>query len=481
MVRHSMKTNTSKGIVSRRDFFKWVSASALTLMVRGLQADDGVKTTERLNVVVLVADDQGWPEPGCYGGGRAWPTPNIDRLAASGVRFTQAYAAAPVCSPTRASIMTGKAPARIGLTDWLPGFKADKTPGRTMDSPPNWVKALPAEEITLAEALREAGYATAMVGKWHLGGNPGAHGFDKVLLPNHNDSPRWFDHDSAEPKPLGGWKSDALFMDDVKTQLAVRWLEEQKAKPFFLYVGYNSVHEPIDAEPDLKKRFAKEPAPAYAGMQLHLDRSVGILLDALERLRLTRNTAVFYLSDNGATAKGGKGVDNKPLRGVKATTYEGGIRVPFIARVPGHTSPGKVSDTMITTCDIYPTVLELAGLSPRPRQHCDGVSFAGCLDGRPAHLYDSFCWHYPHPVPYPFEGMNRGLMGAIRVGDLKMVENYESGKQELFDLSSDVGERNDLAASRPEDLKRLSKAFHDWLIEVKARMPVRRTPQGASQ
>lgn len=336
-------------------------------------------SAERTNIVVLIADDQGWAEPGCYGGGRIWSTPAIDRLAAGGLRWTNAYAAGPVCSPTRASLLTGKHPARLHLTNWIPGR------GMVANRPlqePDWTRELPTSEVTVAQALREAGYVTAMVGKWHVSSaTPTAFGFDQAILPNENGSPRWFSLDIEGPQPCQREAKDALFMDDVKVRMGLRWIAENQQRPFFLYVGFNAVHQPIDASPAMTQRYAGHPAPLYAGMQSHLDEAVGAMLDGLEKLGLEGNTAVIYLSDNGAVSKNATGIENRPLRGCKSTTYEGGIRVPWIMRIPGRTQPGSVSDALVTTCDLYPTLLELAGAPLRSQQHLDGVSLVPILAG----------------------------------------------------------------------------------------------------
>jgi len=420
----------------------------------------------KLNIVVLLADDQGWSEPGCYGGGRGWSTPAIDGLAASGLRFTSAYSAGPVCSPTRASLMTGKQPARLHLTT-VPSGKG-KGDSEHMNEPKDWISELPSGAITVAQSLREAGYVTAQVGKWHLGASPVKFGFDVSLA---GSGSRWATmSDKKKWVPQEEYTPGAVFFDEVKAREALHWVEVNRHKPFFLYVGFSSVHGPHDCTPDLIKRFASEPSPQYAGMQVQLDSAVATILNGLTRLGLDERTAVIYLSDNGAQKWPDLGLDNKPLRGGKGTTYEGGVRVPWIMRVPGHTRPGTTSDALISTCDLFPTVLELAGLPLQPEQHRDGISLVPCLGDPARAVHQTLAWHYPHHLALartdPF-----GMMGSYRDGPLKLVINYDTGKQELFDIVKDIGETHDLSGELPNEAARLSAAFKSWKREVGAQEP----------
>jgi arylsulfatase A-like enzyme len=435
---------------------------------------------ESPHIVVLVADDQGWAEPGCYGGGRPWATPAIDALAASGLRCTQAYAAGPVCSPTRASLLTGRHPARLHLTNWIPG--QGNSQARRLHEPADWTTQLPATTTTVAGALRDVGYATCMVGKWHVGeASPTGFGFDQVLALNQNGAPRWWRWDGPEPISLAAHAPGAVWMDEVKVRLALRWLGQQRGsgKPCFVYIGCNSIHGPIDAAPALRERYAATSSPAYAGMQTHLDAAVGTMLDGLRDLGLEANTAVIYLSDNGVSPLAGPGNDSRPLRGIKAQTYEGGIRIPWIMRVPGRTRPGTTSAALISTCDLFPTLLDLAGRPLQPHDHCDGISLAPFLDGRDTPTQRALGWHYPHITATGPAW--RGMMGAWRAGDLKLVADYESGSDALYDIAADPGETQDLAAARPDDLARLRADFLAWKRAIGAQEPLPQARPGTGQ
>ena len=439
------------------------------------------------NFVFILADDLGGRDLGCYGS-TFYETPNLDRLAASGMRFTQAYAACSVCSPTRASILTGKYPARLGLTDWLPG-RADR-PDQKLKRP-EILRHLPLEEVTVAEALKEAGYRTGFIGKWHLGGKgffPEQQGFDlNIGGCQLGHPPSYFSPYSIPTLPNG---PVGEYLTDRLTDEALKFIESTRDKPFLLYLAHYAVHNPQQAKPQLIEKFTKKlvkPAPAtspewapegntrsrqiqnqpvYAAMVQSLDESVGRILAKIDQLGLASNTVIIFTSDNGglSTAEGSP-TSNAPLRAGKGWPYEGGVREPLLIRWPGVTSTNSHCDTPTMSTDFYPTLLEIAGLPQRPSQHLDGRSLVPLLKGQTLGERPLF-WHYPH-----YSNQGGGPCGAIRVGDLKLIEWYEDMRVELFNLKTDLEEKTDLSKAEPEQCRTLQKQLRDWRASVKAAMP----------
>jgi arylsulfatase A-like enzyme len=442
--------------------------------------------------VFILADDLGWTDLGSFGT-RFYETPNLDRLAARGTRFTNAYAACPVCSPTRASIMAGKYPARMDTTEWFGGRRAGKM------LPAEYVDHLPLEEVTIAEALREAGYRTFFAGKWHLGGE----GFDPEL--------QGFEYNAggfSRGSPPGGYfspyKNPKLADGPQGEHLPLRLADEAAAfldrhgeEPFLLYLSFYSVHTPLQSTEALKRKYRekRERLPedrevwgqegerklrlvqdhaVYAGMVEAMDASVGRVLDKLEQLGLDEETIVIFTSDNGGLSTSeGHPTSNLPLRAGKGWLYEGGIREPTLVRWPGVADGGEVCDETIISTDFYPTMLEMAGLDPRAQQHRDGLSFAELLRGGAAPERDAVFWHYPH---YSNQGGSPG--GAIRAGDLKLIERYEDGRLELYDLAADPGEVRDLSTERPGDARFLQARLATWRAEMDAKMLRERPEEG---
>ena len=431
------------------------------------------------NVVLLVADDLGWSDLGCYGN-PFYETPNLDRLAAAGIRFTQAYAAGPVCSPTRASLLTGRTPARIGLTNYLYGTK---TVAGSPVLPAPFVDRLPLKEVTLAERLREAGYRTGLIGKWHLGENtslgesdPDLQGFEVTEswdygLLRLQDEYEWFHTgDSLTPYRLPA-------LTDEITDGAVDFIEANRDTNFLLLVTHYAVHLPLQGTPELVAKYRQKPNPrpddyhpVYAAMLEQLDRSVGQIVGSLEREGLLENTILLFLSDNGGLAigeAGDKPTVNDPLRAGKGTLYEGGIRVPLIASWPGHWAAGRQTDAVVSTVDVYPTLMDLLGQPPGSRP-LDGQSIRPALEGLDRDVRTLY-WHYPH---FSNQGGRPG--SAIRRGPHKLIESLEDGTVEVYDLEQDLGERNDLATQRPELRDSLRTALHDWREATGARLPIRK-------
>jgi len=446
----------------------------------------------------------GWRDLTCYGSS-FYETPNIDRLAAEGMRFTDAYASCPVCSPTRASVMTGKYPARVGITDWIDwGGNCHPRRGRVIDVP--YLKELPREEKTVAAALREGGYQTWHVGKWHLGGPghlPEEHGFDVNVGGCEAGSPGRGGYFSpwSIPALKDADVPEGTYLTDYLTDRAVELIENSGDRPFFLNIPYYQVHTPIQGKPDKIRKYEEKAArlgldkqealvkgepfpyegkpdaritrrviqsnPVYAAMVESLDENVGQLLDALERTGKARDTVVFFTSDNGglATAEGSP-TSNLPLAEGKGWMYEGGTREPLMVRWPGVVEPGSTCDVPVTSTDFYPTMLEVAGLGLIPEQHCDGVSLVPLLKGGRELDREAVYWHYPH---YGNQGGTPG--SSIRCGDHKLIEFFEDGRVELYDLRKDIGEKRNLAREKPDVTGKLKKMLADWRESIEAAIP----------
>jgi len=440
----------------------------------GLPGSLAAQSPERPNVVLILADDLGAVDLGCYGS-KFHKTPHLDRLAASGLRFLQGYASCPVCSPTRAALLTGKVPARLGLTDWLPG-RPDR-PDQPLIRPP-MPQQLPLEEITLAEALKPLGYVTGHIGKWHLGGagfEPEKQGFDVNIAGDHTGTPLSYFAPFAnkgrfmpglEKAPPGEYLTDRL------TTEAERFLERHRNKPFFLYLPHYAVHTPMRAPADLIKKypqkmtFGRQSNPIYAAMLESLDASVGRILAKLDELKLTDNTIVVFTSDNGglATLEGPNtpATCNAPLREGKGHLYEGGIRVPLIIRWPGVVKPGTTAVPAISH-DLFVTLLRACGGKPDP--NLDGQDLLPLLQGGQGPAQTTLYWHYPH---YANQGSRPA--SAIRMGDLKLIEFHGDRRRELFDLKADPGEHRNLAGDRPADVEKLAEQLDNWRKAVGAKM-----------
>ncbi len=471
--------------LNRRNFMKIMGMGAASLLVPGC-ANLNPRPKKKTNFVFFLVDDLGWKDLGCYGSS-FYETPNIDKLAKGSMRFTNAYAACPVCSPTRASIMSGKYPARLNLTDYLKGRRRRKL------NPADYLDQMPLAEVTIAETLKEAGYATFFAGKWHLGKEgfwPENQGFDinkggidrggpyggkKYFSPYGN--PRLKDGPDGEHLP-----------DRLASETAA-FIEGHQNEPFLAYLSFYSVHTPLMARPDLKSKY-QEKAEAvsssasvwgtegsqklrliqnhavYAGMIEAMDQAVGKVLNALDQLNLA-NTVVMFMSDNGGLSTSeGHPTSNLPLRAGKGWLYEGGIREPMMIKWPGVTKPGSLCSETVISTDFYPTILEMASLPPKPKQHIDGVSLAPLLKGKKSLPRKAVFWHYPH---YGNQGDSPG--GAVRAGDYKLIEFYENNHLELYNIKKDIGEKNNLAYKMPGKAAELHKMLTNWRKEVDAQMP----------
>lgn len=430
---------------------------------------------DRPNVVLFLADDLGWTGLRCFGSDY-YETPNLDRLAASGVKFTNAYSGCTVCSPTRASLMTGMYPARLRLTDFIAG---QNRPYAKMTIP-DWTKGLKKSYTTIAEALKAGGYRTIHVGKWHLDfprqDNQGstAHGFD--LAHDKPEGARGYYINETRVKELG---LASNYTTDYLTDKAVEEIANNKDEPFFLYFAYNTPHTPIQGREDLVQYFERKrdtskvhKNPIYAAMVKSLDMSVGRVVEALKANGVADNTLVFFISDNGGlTQRYGRHdqfTENLPLRRGKGSAYEGGVRVPAIASWAGVIPEGRVSDTPIMTTDLYPTILEATGLSGDARHNAqvDGVSLLSVFKNPAQVIERDLYWHYPH-----YHAGGDGPYSAVRSGDWRLVEFHEDGKLELYNLSHNVSESVNLAARYPETLSKLKARLDRWRDEVGAQMP----------
>jgi arylsulfatase A-like enzyme len=451
--------------------------------------------------VFFLVDDLGVMDVGMSNPDTFYDTPNIDRLAATGLRFTSAYAACSVCSPTRASIMTGRAPPRTGITDYINparGNQPENWRRRTALLPAPFATELAHAEVTTAEVLGAAGYATFFAGKWHLGG-PGFFPDDQGFDANRGGLARGgpygggkyfspYGNATLEDGPPGEHLPDRLARETVD------FITAHREEPFFAFLSFYSVHTPLMGRPDLVAKYEARRATlppteprwrperkrrtrlvqdhaVYAAMVEAMDQAVGKVLAALEELGLADRTVVVLFSDNGGLSTSeGHPTSNEPYRAGKGWLYEGGIREPCVVRAPGVTSPGAVCDDPIVSMDFHPTILSLAGLAPPAEVTLDGRSIVPLLHDPAATLdRDALFWHYPH---YGNQGGSPG--GAIRAGGWKLIESYEDGTVELYDLARDPAERNDLAAAEPERAGALRARLAAWRAEVGAVMPTRR-------
>ena len=445
---------------------------------------------ERPNVLFLLVDDLGYMDIGAYNPDTFYQTPHIDRLAAEGLRFTQGYAANPVCSPTRYSIQTGKYPSRPDATN----FFAGKRGGTFAPAPLH--DRMDLDETTVAEALKQAGYRSAFFGKWHLGPSeefwPEHQGYDHNVGGWARGLPRSYFAPYRNPRLDDGPKGEHLtarLADET-----IEFIGADDARPFFAFLSFYTVHTPLQAPAELKAKYERKRAdlpgsdraefgpeeqvwpggkprmvrqlqrhPTYAAMVESMDTAVGRVLTALRERGLGDNTVVFFTSDNGGLSTSeGSPTSNLPLRGGKGWLYEGGIREPFIIKAPGVTKPGRVCDVPVISCDFHPTILELCGLTPPAG--LDGRSLVPLLRGGGQLDREALYWHYPH---YSNQGGFPG--GAVRAGDWKLVERYEDGRVHLYHLGDDIGERRDLAAKHPDKVRDLRAKLHAWYREVDAK------------
>ena len=464
------------------------------LMLTPLAGLHAAPVSAKPNIIFILSDDLGYMDIGANNPRTFYETPNIDALAARGMRFKQSYAACPVCSPTRASILTGKYPQRTGITDFIGAAQPAQWMRPTKLLPAAYAERLALDETTLAEAFKAAGYATFFAGKWHLGPTnywPENQGFDFNLGGIDRGGPyggnKYFspyDNPRLPDGPPGEHLPDRLATETVK------FIAANHDRPFLAYLSFYSVHTPLMAREDLRKKYEAKATSlptnrpvwgkehdskvrlvqdhaVYAGMVEAMDQAIGKVLGELERQGLAERTIVVFTSDNGGLSTSeGHPTSNLPFRAGKGWLYEGGIREPMIIRAPGVTQPGSTCDTPVTSTDFYPTLLELAGLPLRPQQHVDGMSLVPLLKGDSLARGPLF-WHYPH---YGNQGGAPG--GVVREGDWKLIEWYEDRAPELFNLRDDLEEQHNVAAAHPARVNELQAKLAAWRKDVGAIMPV---------
>lgn len=454
---------------------------------------------QKPNILFILIDDLGWRDLTCYGSS-FYETPNLDRLAGEGMTFTNAYASCPVCSPTRASILSGKYPARVGITQYIPG----KTEGKLKDVP--YLHYLPLEEKSIASSLREHGYQTWHVGKWHLGDDdflPDQHGFDTNIAGCHWGWPegegRYFSPYNM-PHLTNGPKGE--YLTDRLTEEALNLIDRRDPdKPFFLHLSHYAVHTPMMAPEHLIDKYREKARrlgldqvdpivegdffsclhkshmrierrvlqshPIYAAMVENLDTNLGRVFAKLDELALRDNTLVVFTSDNGglSTAESSP-TCNHPLAEGKGWCYEGGTRVCQIVRWPSVVELGSTCDTPVTSTDFYPTFLEACGADLMPDQHVDGVSLMPLLQQNGGIDRDAIFWHYPH-----YSNQGGKPASSIRSGNWKLIEHFETDTCELFDLASDISETTNLVEQQPQIAQQLHARLKDWQKEIEAAIP----------
>ncbi|MCE6987556.1 sulfatase [Dyadobacter sp. CY323] len=450
------------------------------------------KSEKRPNILFILVDDWGWTDLSSAGS-KYYETPNIDKLAKQGLKFTQAYSVGPNCAPSRASLMTGKYTPRHGI---FTVGNADR--GQSADR-----KLIPIENntvlnpsfVTIAEELKNSGYSTGLIGKWQLGGkgkNADAHaqGFDHVIGNTGGTNSYFYPYNKeGKESPHEGITSgkEGEYLTDRLTDEAVKFLDSNKEKPFFLYLSYFAVHTPVEAKEEIIKKYKAKKGdqyhnnPAYAAMIESADQGVGRVLDQLEKLNIAENTLVVFFSDNGGM---GANTTQYPLRGSKGMLYEGGVRVPLIVKWPGKTKAGSVTDTPVIGIDFYPTLLEAANIQKPLNAEFDGQSFAPLLLGKTTPSRDIF-WHFPGYLE-AFKGDDRNKdafrtrpTSTIRSGDFKLHEFYEDGRIELYNIKSDIGETKDLSKSNPAKAKELKDKLDAWRTKTNAPVPTKLNPEFA--
>jgi len=445
------------------------------------------KETKKTNVVFFLIDDLGWKDLGCYGS-KYYQTPNIDRLAAEGMLFTNGYAACNVCSPSRAAIQSGKYPARLLLTQWLPAGRWNAKQHKMREG--RYLANLPLEEVTIAEALRQEGYRTAFVGKWHLGTEtyyfPEHQGYDVNIAGRDYGAPGAYFYPFEgswtipttgkklhKTAPLAGKKGD--YLPDRLAEETEKFIRANAERPFFVMLSHYAVHTPLQAKREKIARYEKvasdqrQGKPAYAAMIESVDESIGRVTRTLRELGLDKNTLVIFTSDNGGFAGS---TNHSPLRANKGSSYEGGLRVPFIIKLPGTVKPGSVCNVPVIATDFYPTILAATGSKLRPFQHLDGENLLPLLTESGDLKRQAIFWHYPHYNKHP----SSFPASVIRLGNWKLIENLETKQVSLYNLADDLGEKNDLAEKAPERLKKMYAKLEQWRNEVGAD-PMKPNPQ----
>jgi arylsulfatase A-like enzyme len=483
-----------------------LTVTAGTMLANSCSAKKEVeKNTEKPNVLVILVDDFGWRDLSCYGSS-FYETPNIDRLAAQGVRFTNGYANCPVCSPTRASLQTGKYPNRTGITDWIRGREHSTPNDRWLTAPNTYDLAL--SDTTIGEVMKENGYKTFFAGKWHLGEDsahwPEHQGYNINIggwskgSPNKNEKKGYDGYFAPYGNPRLEDGPPGEYLPERLTNETIKFIKKNKNSPFFICLCYYLVHIPLQGKDNLIKKymdkrkkmgidtikeFAEDPNwakyatgygnyrdrivqgnPIYASMVQSLDDNVGRILDLLRYTGLDENTVIIFTSDNGGLANAeGSPTSNLPLRGGKGWLTEGGIREPYIFKYPGLKKPGYVNDMPIMTMDIFPTILAFAQIDLKPYNSLDGINLLPYLEGD-KYIDRELFWHYPH---YSNQGGDPG--SVVRYGDYKLFYDIETGKYELYNLNTDIGESHDMSKEKPDMTAKLRKILNEWKTGIHAK------------
>lgn len=462
------------------------------------KSGEQIALMERPNILFVLVDDFGWQDVG-YNGSTFYETPEIDKLSKEWMRFDNCYTPSPMCSPTRVSILTGKNPARHGITQWLPGLdKAFSRKGEkaTVYCPKPKVQGIAESETTMGEAFQQVGYETAFFGKWHMGtiadtGGPANHGYgsEQAIIESNRCKmfyPFW-DHPEYFPNAKEGDN-----FTDLITDAAIEFVTKERDNPFYLHLSHFAMHAPIETSPELRAKFQKkaEALPEiendwkydeyahkeiktrqddaeYAGELATLDKNIGKLIDALKASGKYENTIIVFTGDNGgrSCAMHGHPTSNEPLRAGKTFVFEGGMRTPLLIHWPGHSKLGMQSDVPVTSMDFYPTLLEMAGLPQKPKQHMDGKSFAPLLNGN-AFEHKALYWHFPH-----YQGEGSYPASAIRVGDYKLINNYHQNDKLLYDVVNDPYETINLSDKHPEKVKEMYEKLMEYLTKTGASIP----------
>ncbi len=469
---------------NRREFLRNVVLGGISLSLPGCLGNQSPTNSKlpkkKPNILFIMIDDLGWMDLHCQGN-KLVDTPNIDRLARQGMRLTDGYAAAPVCTPTRAAMMTGQSPARLAITNHSPGHKQDFGPEGAKVLEADNLKYLSLDHVTIAEHLKKAGYATGFMGKWHLSyrkGNDANGPYEQQLRPEHQGydvnvggcghggPPTYFDPyriPALNPRKTGEYLPERLADESIE------FIKANKDKPFFLTLWNYAVHWPLEAPQHLMDKYKDRKGRGildyrYAALTEGMDTAIGRVLKALDDMQLTNNTLVIFTSDNGSYNG-----DNRPLRGSKGHLYEGGIRVPWIIRWPGVVKPGTVCSEPVISMDVYPTLREICHVGPETEKTIDGQSLMPLLQQQGSLKRDALYFHYPN---YAFHKENR-LGSAIRQGKYKLIKFYDDNSVELYNLSDDIGEKTDLSKKLPEKAKQMEKKLDKWLKDTGAKLPKR--------
>ncbi|MCP4727979.1 MAG: sulfatase [bacterium] len=478
-------------VIKRRDFLKYmgygVAASGMSGFINCSTTKD-----QKPNFILINVDDLGWTDLSCFGS-EYYETPNIDRLAEQGMKFTNAYASCAVCSPTRASLMTGRYPARIGVTDWIhhidkegyESYEKRENPSeyagnenRSLLCPPNpyWMEL---DELTIAEMLKEAGYVTCHVGKWHLGYEPWfpeKQGFDYNYGGTEiGQPPSYFDpYHLNERRPDISTlppREEGEYLTDRESDEAVSFIRNNRDKNFFLNMCHYAVHTPLEAKEDLKQKYEEKPKTnqtnvTYAAMIESVDNAVGRLIDVLEETGLSENTVIIFTSDNGGLL--GHSTDNSPLRSGKGYPYEGGIRVPLIVKWNNVVEPGTLNETPVTSTDYFPTICDAADIELPIGREIDGISIMPVLENSGSINRESLFWHFPH-----YRGRDVVPYSIVRKDDWKLIKRYEGKEFELFNLKDDLSEQTDLSGQMSDKVRELDDELKRWLNETNAKVPTK--------